>query len=163
MTISARFVSRNASFPTKCVMPQRPDLGSLTPNTELATGTEKMQRRMRRYKLRRIGSHRRRHLCLPLTWCFGKCLTAVAARFVSRTASFTTTSGSPQRSDLAYLGQYAWGATGNENMQRGMRRLCRFSFAVSYRDRLTCGRASCLTSCHRRVVSYSCHFFRKNG
>jgi hypothetical protein len=40
---------------------------------------------------------------------------------------------------------------------------CRFSFAVSYRDRLTCGRASCLTSCHRRVVSYSCHFFRKNG
>ena len=51
MTISARFVSRNASFPTKCVMPQRPDLGSLTPNTELATGTEKMQRRMRRYKV----------------------------------------------------------------------------------------------------------------
>jgi hypothetical protein len=50
MTISARFVSRNASFPTKCVMPQRPDLGSLTPNTELATGTEKMPRRMRRYK-----------------------------------------------------------------------------------------------------------------
>jgi hypothetical protein len=48
MTISARFVSRNASFPTKCIMPQRPDLGSLTPNTELATGTEKMQRRMRR-------------------------------------------------------------------------------------------------------------------
>jgi hypothetical protein len=40
---------------------------------------------------------------------------------------------------------------------------CRFSFAVSYRDRLTCGRASCLTSCHRRVVSYSCHFFRKHG
>src|SRR4029078_6704052 len=83
--------------------------------------------------------------------------------FVSRTASFPTTSGSPQCSDLAYLGQYAWGATGNENMQRGMRRCCLFSFAVSYRDRLTCGRVSCLTSCHRRVVSYSCHFFRKNG
>jgi hypothetical protein len=49
--VSARFVSRNASFPTKCVMPQRPDLGSLTPNTELATGTEKMQRGMRRYRL----------------------------------------------------------------------------------------------------------------
>ena len=49
MTISARFVSRYASFPTKCVMPQRPDLGSLTPNAELATATEKMQRRMRRY------------------------------------------------------------------------------------------------------------------
>src|SRR6476619_4581252 len=42
--------------------------------------------------------------------------------FVSRTASFPTTSGSPQCSDLAYPGQYAWGATGNENMQRGMRR-----------------------------------------
>ena len=31
-------------------MPQRPDLGSLTPNAELATATEKMQRRMRRYR-----------------------------------------------------------------------------------------------------------------
>jgi hypothetical protein len=80
-----------------------------------------------------IGSHRRRHLCLPLTWCFGKCLTAVAARFVSRTASFPTTSGSPQCSDLAYLGQYAWGATGNENMQRGMRR-----YSLSVDSHLSC-------------------------
>ena len=49
-TICARFVSRNAPFPTKCVMPQLCDLRSLTPNAELATATEKMQRRMRRYK-----------------------------------------------------------------------------------------------------------------
>src|SRR6478609_3074986 len=45
--------------------------------------------------------------------------------FVSRTASFPTTSGSPQCSDLAYPGQYAWGASGNGNMQRGMRRYSR--------------------------------------
>src|SRR5258708_1233164 len=85
----------------------------------LAKSNEKWTSNLRTH--RGIGSHRRRHLCLPLTWCLGKCLTAVAARFVSRTASFPTTSGSPQCSDLAYLGQYAWGATGNENMQRGMR------------------------------------------
>ncbi len=59
---------------------------------------------------------------------------AVAAPFVSRTASFPTTPGSPQCSDLAYLGHYAWGATGNENMQRGMRRYnrrCSFSRSAS--------------------------------
>jgi len=49
-TVAARFVSRNASFPTKPVLPQRPDLGHLTPSAELATWTEKMQRGMRRYK-----------------------------------------------------------------------------------------------------------------
>src|ERR1700730_1902609 len=43
-TVAARFVSRNASFPTKPVLPQRPDLGHLTRRAELATGTEKMQR-----------------------------------------------------------------------------------------------------------------------
>ena len=108
------------------------------------------------HSLPHIGSHRRRHLCLPLTWCFGNCLTAVAARFVSRTASFPTTSGSPQCSDLAYLGQYAWGATGNENMQRGMRRYsrrCTFSFPMSCRGALTWVDAGCLTSCHLTFVS----------
>jgi len=45
-------------------MPQRPNLGSLTPNTELATGTEKMQRRMRRYNIM-SGGRRGRTLRLP--------------------------------------------------------------------------------------------------
>ena len=76
MTISARFVSRNASFPTKCVMPQRSDLGSLTPNTELATGTEKIQRRMRRYN--RVGSRFRWHLAAAMNWTFRNCLTTIA-------------------------------------------------------------------------------------
>ena len=38
--------------------------------------------------------------------------------------------------------------------------VCRFSIAVSYRDALTCGHASCLTSCHLRFVSNSCHFLK---
>ena len=86
--------------------------------------------------------------------------------FVSRTASFPTTSGSPQCSDLAYLGQYAWGATGNENMQRGMRRyrrsklLCTFLNSVSCCDAPTCRDTSGLTRCHLRSVSNSCHFLR---
>ena len=42
-------------------MPQHPHLGRLTRSAELATGTEKMQRGMRRYS-RRVGSHHRVHL-----------------------------------------------------------------------------------------------------
>jgi hypothetical protein len=34
------------------------------------------------------GSHLRCHFCLPLSWCFGRCLTAVPAWFVSRNGSF---------------------------------------------------------------------------
>jgi hypothetical protein len=40
-----------------------------------------------------VGPRRRLHLYLLLTWCFGRCLTAIAARFVSQTASIPTTSG----------------------------------------------------------------------
>src|ERR1700741_5229633 len=36
---------------------------------------------------------------------------------------------------------------------------CRFSFKMSSSDPLTCGDASCLTPCHLRFVSNSCHFF----
>jgi hypothetical protein len=36
---------------------------------------------------------------------------------------------------------------------------CSFSFPMSYCDPLTCGDVSCLTACHLRFVSNSCHFF----
>jgi hypothetical protein len=36
---------------------------------------------------------------------------------------------------------------------------CRFSFPMSSSDPLTGGDASCLTPCHLRFVSDSCHFF----
>ncbi len=46
-------------------------------------------------------------------------------------------------------------------MTLGMRtyNICRFSNFVSYCVGLSCGDASCLTACHLRFVSNSCHFF----
>ena len=35
---------------------------------------------------------------------------------------------------------------------------CRFSFQMSSCEAMTCGAATCLTSCHLRFVSNSCHF-----
>ena len=86
MTISARFVSRNASFLTKCVIPQRPDLDSLTANAELATGTEKMQRRMRRYICRVPNSV---SSPAPLNCGDAACLTSCHRAFVSNSCHFS--------------------------------------------------------------------------
>jgi hypothetical protein len=48
----------------------------------------------------------------------------------------------------------------NENWTPEMRTdiICRFSNLVSFPEALNCGDAGCLTSCHLRFVSYSCHF-----
>jgi hypothetical protein len=39
-------------------------------------------------------------------------------------------------------------------------RSCRFPLSVSHDASLTCGDASCLTSCHLHFVSNSCPFFK---
>ena len=73
-----------------------------------ATRNENMQRGMRLYScccccllLFCCRSSPPATFCQPLNWCSGRCLTAAAARFVSRTASFPTTPGSRQRSHRA--------------------------------------------------------------